>query len=320
MLNAFYEGVKRAQPNARVISAGTSPYGQPPGGFSMRPIAFLRELFCLNSRLNPTKCPAIPRLDVLAHHPITTSGGPRRSAIHPDDAAMPDFNRIRRVLRAAERAGRVRPRGRHPLWATEFWWVTDPPSVTRSAARNAGTMDRGGPLSALEAEGQCGDQRSDPRRPVRPGGPVWKSSSRGSSSSTASRSPRRAASGSRSSPSAAHRNASLRGVRRRSRGWSESKWSEAGVGERWEASPSTWARCSRNGFDCEAPTGCARRRRRAEPGLASGAVAPTLRIRPSRARAARCGGSCRSGSWEARRRTRSVAGRRTPRGFGGLTP
>ena len=128
MLNAFYEGVKRAQPQARVISAGTTPYGQPPGGVVMRPIAFLRELFCLNSRLNGTKCPTIPRLDVLAHHPITTSGGPRRSAIHRDDAAMPDFDRVRRVLRAAERAGHIRPRGPHPVWATEFWWITDPPS------------------------------------------------------------------------------------------------------------------------------------------------------------------------------------------------
>jgi hypothetical protein len=129
MLNAFYRGVKRAQPHARVISAGTSPYGEPPRGGRMRPVAFLRELFCLNRRLKPTKCPAIPRLDVLAHHPITTSGGPRRSAIHRDDAAMPDFRRIRRVLRAAERAGRVLPRGRHPMWATEFFWNTNPPSI-----------------------------------------------------------------------------------------------------------------------------------------------------------------------------------------------
>ena len=28
MLNAFYEGVKRAQPDARVISPGTGPYGR----------------------------------------------------------------------------------------------------------------------------------------------------------------------------------------------------------------------------------------------------------------------------------------------------
>ncbi len=128
MLNAFYEGVKRAQPDARVISAGTGPYGQPPGGFVMRPVAFWRTLFCLDRSLESIRCPSIPKLDVLAHHPITTSGGPRRSAVHPDDAAMPDFDRIRRVVRAAERAGHVRPRGHHPLWATEFWWKTDPPS------------------------------------------------------------------------------------------------------------------------------------------------------------------------------------------------
>jgi hypothetical protein len=39
------------------------------------------------------------------------------------------------VLRAAERAGRIRPGGRHPLWATEFWWITDPPSRRGVAPR-----------------------------------------------------------------------------------------------------------------------------------------------------------------------------------------
>jgi hypothetical protein len=41
---------------------------------------------------------------------------------------MPDFGRLRRVLRAAERTGHIEPRGNHPMWATEFWWLTDPPS------------------------------------------------------------------------------------------------------------------------------------------------------------------------------------------------
>jgi hypothetical protein len=94
----------------------------------MRPVAFWRGVFCLDARLDAKKCPALPRMDVLAHHPITTSGGPRSSAIHKDDIAMPDFDRLNRVLRAAERQGQVRPAGRHPVWATEFWWVTDPPS------------------------------------------------------------------------------------------------------------------------------------------------------------------------------------------------
>ena len=65
--------------------------------------------------------------DVLAHHPINTSGGPRRHAINSNDASSADLDRIARVLRAAERAGTVLP-GRHPLWATEMWWDSDPPT------------------------------------------------------------------------------------------------------------------------------------------------------------------------------------------------
>jgi hypothetical protein len=35
--------------------------------------------------------------------------------------------KVKRVLRAAEKGGNAKPRGRRPLWATEFWWVSDPP-------------------------------------------------------------------------------------------------------------------------------------------------------------------------------------------------
>ena len=72
-------------------------------------------------------CPAPAKFDVLAHNPINTSGGATRSAINPDDASSPDLDRIMRVLRAAERAGTVLP-GRHPLWATESWWDSNPPN------------------------------------------------------------------------------------------------------------------------------------------------------------------------------------------------
>jgi hypothetical protein len=128
MLNAFYAGVKKGQPRAKVLTAGIAPNGDPPGGLRMRPLIFLRHLFCLNNKLGPTKCPTKPRLDVLADHPITTSGGPHTHALSQNDVFVADFPKVRRLLRAAERAGHVRPRGRHLLWVTELWWITNPPN------------------------------------------------------------------------------------------------------------------------------------------------------------------------------------------------
>ena len=129
MLNEFYEGVHAVQGNAVVVSGGTAPYGEPRGGRRTRPLVFLRDLLCLKNRkkLKPTKCPDKAKLDALAHHPINTSGGPKRSATHPDDVATPDVKKVVRTLRKAERRHRVRPRGRHPVWLTEFWWETKPP-------------------------------------------------------------------------------------------------------------------------------------------------------------------------------------------------
>jgi hypothetical protein len=99
----------------------------------MRPLVFLRELFCLKGRRHPTskkQCSKseIPRLDILSHHPINLFGAPPDHADHPDDATSGDLDRVKRVLRAAEKAGNVKPRGRHPLWVTESFWYSNPPS------------------------------------------------------------------------------------------------------------------------------------------------------------------------------------------------
>jgi hypothetical protein len=129
MLNAFYEGVHAVQRNAVVVSAGTAPYGEPPGGQRTRPLRFLREVLCLKNRrkLKPVKCSDKAKLDALAHHPINTSGGPRRSAAHPDDASTPDVRHVVRTLRKAEKRHRVSPRGHRQVWLTEFWWESKPP-------------------------------------------------------------------------------------------------------------------------------------------------------------------------------------------------
>jgi hypothetical protein len=131
LLNAFYAGVHDVQPGATVVAGSTAPYGDPPGGRSSRPLTFLRDLLCVKKgkkgRVLAANCPQKADFDVLAHHPINTSGGPNRSAIHPDDASTPDVKHVVKILRKAEKKKRTGTRGRHKVWLTEFWWESDPP-------------------------------------------------------------------------------------------------------------------------------------------------------------------------------------------------
>ncbi|HST90825.1 MAG TPA: hypothetical protein VLJ13_01350, partial [Brevundimonas sp.] len=147
LLNAFYDGVKAVQPGATVVSGGTAPYGDAPGGVRTRPLAFLRSLLCLKGKgrkLRPRRCPDPAKLNALAHHPINTSGGPLRSAINRDDVSTPDLGNVTRLLRVAERRRTIRPGGRRPVWVTEFWWNTNPPNTARgfSPARQARAIEQ----------------------------------------------------------------------------------------------------------------------------------------------------------------------------------
>jgi hypothetical protein len=133
LLNSFYDAVKEIDPGNVVVSGGTTSFGDPPGGDRSRPVSFLRELFCLEGEeLQPRPGCAQVKMDALAHHPISTQNPPTYSAISPDDAAMTDFDRLTRVLRAAESAGVVRPGGKRPVWATEFWWHDAVPLATQA--------------------------------------------------------------------------------------------------------------------------------------------------------------------------------------------
>ena len=128
LLNAFYRAVKRASSSNFVVTAGTAPYGDPPGGQRMQPVAFDRSLFCLrgDARLTPVSCPDPPHLDALSHHPYGI-GGPLWHALNADDVAVPDMYKLARVLNAAERDGHIRPAGPKRLWVTEISWDTSPP-------------------------------------------------------------------------------------------------------------------------------------------------------------------------------------------------
>ena len=129
MLNSAYAGIKAAQPDAVVVTAGTAPYGESRGVARMRPLLFWRRLLCLRQdSLRATRCPTRAHFDVLAHHPIDTAGGPHHRSLASGDISMPELHKLRSLLRAAERRHTIQPAGRKPLWATEFWWVSDPPN------------------------------------------------------------------------------------------------------------------------------------------------------------------------------------------------
>ena len=128
LLDRFYAGVKRAQPQGVVIAGALAPFGETPGGHRTPPVRFLRGLLCLRGpRLGPARCPRPARFDVLSDHPIAV-GSPREPAANPLDVTTPDIWRLTRVLRAAERRRLVRPAGRRrPLWVSEFWYDSSPP-------------------------------------------------------------------------------------------------------------------------------------------------------------------------------------------------
>ena len=129
MMNAFYTGIKAASPTNLVVTAGTSPFGDPPALSAKRiaPARFWRDVFCLSSKLRKVHCSGSPiHFDALAHHPYPI-GPPRRHAPNPDDVVIADFSRITKPLSVALKRGTVLPRTKKQIWATELSWESKPP-------------------------------------------------------------------------------------------------------------------------------------------------------------------------------------------------
>lgn len=128
MLNAAYAGIHGADPAARVLVGGLSPYGDAfAGGNRIPPVWFWRSLLCLRGpKLRPLNCPEPAHFDVAAHNPINVSG-PSSSALSPLDVSTPDIGRLTAIVRRAVATHRALPAGPKPFWATEIWWDSRPP-------------------------------------------------------------------------------------------------------------------------------------------------------------------------------------------------
>ncbi len=124
LVNSFSAAVKDVNPGNVVIAGSLAPLARKN---KPAPLAFMRELLCISKSLGRTcDLRARPvRFDIWSHHPYTL-GGPTHKA-GGDNVSLGDLPRMRRLLRAAVRAGHIRSRGRVGFWATELGWDTNPP-------------------------------------------------------------------------------------------------------------------------------------------------------------------------------------------------
>lgn len=129
LLNAFYAGVKAGAPGSVVVAAGLGPNAVPE--YTIGPMQFARKMLCMvgsSSKPRPAKgnCGGGVHFDVFAIQPYTT-GGPTHKG-RKNDVQLGDLWKLKRLLRAAERAGRISGAFRRtPIWITEFSWDSRPP-------------------------------------------------------------------------------------------------------------------------------------------------------------------------------------------------
>ena len=106
------------------------------GSSKIRPLTFLRELACLDSKYKPYKgsaakargCDgftAVPGSG-LAYHPYTLSGGPDVRSRSADDAHVAELSRVTKVLDRLYGAKRIQAKSMR-VWVSEFGFQTDPP-------------------------------------------------------------------------------------------------------------------------------------------------------------------------------------------------
>ncbi len=130
LLNEAYAEIKAVDPANQVIIAGTAPLG-PSIETRIDPATWWRKLFCLKRSLRPKRsCPAPARFDVFDHHPISVEQPPSRPG-RDGNVYVANYRVLRKILRAAERAGTAAGPARHPMWASEVYWETDPPETKR---------------------------------------------------------------------------------------------------------------------------------------------------------------------------------------------
>jgi hypothetical protein len=127
LINSFYAAVKAVDPSDLVLAAGLSPVAVPG---SVAPMRFARLLLCMTGGKHPRPtggdCEGGVDFDIFDVHPYTSGGPTHEGGVN--DIELGDLGKLRTLLAAADRAGRIHGAFPHtPLWITEFSWDSNPP-------------------------------------------------------------------------------------------------------------------------------------------------------------------------------------------------
>src|SRR5918999_184517 len=131
-----YNAIKQADRRAKVLIGETSPYGRP--GMSTSPLAFLRELTCVDANYRRARrCPVL-KADGYAHHPYDFAHAPSFQYPGADNVTMGTLSRLTRALDRLKRAGVLRPNGggRMPVYLTEFGYFASGKRVLPAKTRS----------------------------------------------------------------------------------------------------------------------------------------------------------------------------------------
>jgi len=136
LVQAAVPRIKAAAPRALALIGATSSVGSEHGTSEnerMAPLTFLREMACVDARLQPLNRPecrdfqALPG-DGWSHHPYSLDLPPWEPDPRADDVRMADLGRLTSLLHRLHDAGRTA--ADLPLYLTESGYQTAPPDPT----------------------------------------------------------------------------------------------------------------------------------------------------------------------------------------------
>jgi hypothetical protein len=115
-----YDAIKAADPEAKVLIGETAPFSRP--GYSTSPLAFLRDVTCVNEKYKRTRsCPKL-KADGYAHHPYDFNHAPNYQYPGADNVTIGTLSRLTKALDKLSRVGALRMNGggKMPLYLTEY--------------------------------------------------------------------------------------------------------------------------------------------------------------------------------------------------------